>query len=53
MKTNLLQIWDLQIWRPRSGARLINGSIDYVDPDAQGNPCRFYRAVPLTNPPSD
>jgi hypothetical protein len=40
-------------WIPICTNQVIAGSIDFVDPDAQGNPFRFYRAVPMTNPPSD
>jgi hypothetical protein len=40
-------------WTPVCTNQVINGSIDFVDPDAAGNPSRFYRAVPLTNPPSN
>ena len=44
---------DLVNWTPVCTNQVINGSIDFVDPDAQGNPSRFYRAVPLTGPPSE
>ena len=40
-------------WTPICTNQVINGSIDFVDPDAQSNPSRFYRAVPLDNPPSE
>jgi Bacterial Ig domain len=40
-------------WTPVCTNQVINGSIDFVDPDAQANPSRFYRAVPLTSPPTD
>jgi hypothetical protein len=33
--------------------QVINGSIDFVDSDAASNQSRFYRAVPLLNPPSE
>jgi hypothetical protein len=44
---------DLVNWTPVCTNQVIDGSIDFVDPDAQGYPSRFYRAVPLTSPPSD
>ena len=44
---------DLVNWTSICTNQVINGSIDFIDPDAQGNPSRFYRAVPLTGPPSD
>jgi hypothetical protein len=44
---------DLARWTPVCTNQVINGSIDFVDPDTAGNPSRYYRAVPLTNLPSD
>jgi hypothetical protein len=44
---------DLVNWTTSCTNQVINGSINFVDPDAAGNPSRFYRAVPLINPPSD
>jgi hypothetical protein len=44
---------DLANWTTACTNQVINGSINFVDPDAAGNSSRFYRAVPLTNPPSD
>ena len=44
---------NLNDWTPVCTNQVINGSIDFVDPDAPGNPSRFYRAVPLINPPSE
>ncbi len=44
---------DLVNWTPVCTNQVINGSIDFVDPDAQSNQSRLYRAVPLTGPPSD
>ncbi len=44
---------DLANWTTVCTNQVINGSINFVDPDAASNPSRFYRAVPLTNPPSD
>jgi hypothetical protein len=32
---------------------VVNGAIDFVDPDAPGNQTRFYHAVPLLNPPPE
>ena len=44
---------DLVSWTPVCTNQVVNGSIDFVDPDASGNPSRYYRAVPLTNAPPD
>jgi len=44
---------DLVNWTPVCTNQVVNGSIDFVDPDAAGNQSRFYRAVPLNSPPSD
>ena len=44
---------DLVNWTSVCTNQVVNGSIDFVDPDAQSNPSRFYRAVPLTNAPSE
>ncbi len=44
---------DLVNWTSICTNQVINGSIDFVDPDAQGTPSRYYRAVPLANPPSE
>lgn len=44
---------DLVNWTSICTNQVINGAIDFVDPDAAGNPSRFYRAVPLTNAPSE
>jgi hypothetical protein len=44
---------DMTHWLPVCTNQVINGSIDFVDPDAQGNPARFYRAKPLTGPPAE
>jgi len=44
---------DMVNWTPVCTNQVINGSIDFVDPDAASNPSRFYRAVPLSSPPSD
>lgn len=41
---------NLSQWTPVCTNQVISGSIDFVDPDAAGNPGRFYRAVPLGGP---
>ncbi len=40
-------------WTPVCTNQVINGSIDFVDPDAATSPVREYRAVPMANPPGD
>ena len=40
-------------WASLCTNQVINGSIDFVDPDAPTNPTKFYRAVPLANPPPE
>jgi hypothetical protein len=40
-------------WTPVCTNQVINGSIDFVDPEAATSPARMYRAVPMANPPSD
>ena len=44
---------DLLNWTPVCTNQVINGSVHFVDPDAQGNPSRYYRAVPLNGPPAE
>jgi hypothetical protein len=44
---------DLHNWIPICTNQVVNGSIDFVDPDAQDNPVRFYRAVPEAGPPTE
>jgi Bacterial Ig domain/Calx-beta domain len=44
---------DLVNWTSICTNQVINGSIDFVDPDAASNSSRFYRAVPLTNAPAE
>jgi hypothetical protein len=44
---------NLADWTPISYGQVINGSIDFVDPDAQGAPNRFYRAVPELSVPAE
>ena len=43
---------DLFNWQPVCTNQVVNGSIDFVDPEAPGSPGRFYRAVPLAGPPA-
>ncbi len=43
---------DLINWQPVCTNQVINGSVDFVDPDAPGSPSRFYRIVPLAGPPN-
>jgi hypothetical protein len=40
-------------WTPVCTNQVVNGSIDFADPDAAHSPARLYRAVPLSNPPSN
>ena len=42
---------DLVNWTPVCTNQVVNGSIDFVDPDAAANPARFYRTVPESGPP--
>jgi hypothetical protein len=42
---------DLIHWTPICTNQVVNGSIDFVDPDAATNPARFYRTVPEPGPP--
>jgi len=44
---------DLVQWTTICTNQVINGSIDFVDPDAVGNPSRYYRAMPLNNAPAE
>lgn len=44
---------DLVNWIPLCTNQVVNGSIDYVDPDAQCSQSRFYRAVPEIGPPTE
>lgn len=44
---------DLLNWTPACTNQVVNGSIDYIDPDAQGTQSRFYRAVPENVPPAE
>ena len=44
---------DLLNWNSVCTAQVINGAIDFVDPDAQSEQVRFYRAMPQTGPPAE
>ena len=39
-------------WTTVCTNQVIHGSLDYVDPDAASHAIRFYRTVPLPNPPA-
>ena len=43
---------DLTTWTSICTNQVVNGSIDFVDPDSQTDPVRFYRAVPELSPPA-
>jgi hypothetical protein len=40
-------------WVPLCTNQVVNGSIDFADPDAANSAVRLYREVPLPGPPSD
>jgi hypothetical protein len=40
-------------WTAVCTNQVVNGSIDFADPDAASSPARWYRTVPLAGPPSD
>ncbi len=42
---------DLLHWTPICTNQVVHGSLDFVDPDAQQNQLRFYRAVPEASAP--
>jgi hypothetical protein len=44
---------DLMNWTPLCTNQVVNGSIDFIDPDAQASQSRFYRAVPEAGPPPE
>jgi hypothetical protein len=44
---------DRLYWTPICTNQVINGSIDFVDPEAQRYQVRFYRAVPEAGPPQE
>jgi hypothetical protein len=41
---------DMQTWTPICTNQVVNGSIDFADPNAANSASQFYRAVPETNP---
>ncbi len=41
---------DLSNWTPICTNQVVNGSLDFVDPDAQQDQLRFYRALPEAEP---
>jgi len=43
---------DLLNWTSICTNQVVNGSIDFIDPDAPTSQSRFYRTVPETNPPA-
>src|SRR5262249_50134721 len=44
---------DLVNWTTLCTNQVVNGSIDFIDPDAQNNQSHFYRAVPEAGPPAE
>ncbi len=42
---------DLIHWMPICTNQVVNGSMDFVDPDAATNPVRYYRTVTESGPP--
>ena len=44
--TNLLD------WTALCTNQVVNGAVDFIDPDASSNQSRFYRTVPEANPPA-
>ncbi len=44
---------DLLNWTSICTNQVVNGSIDFIDPDAQSDQSRFYRTVPEANPPPE
>ena len=44
---------DLLSWTPVCTNQVIDGAIDFIDPDAPSNEVRFYRAVPEAGPPQE
>ena len=42
---------DMIHWTPVCTNQVVNGEIDFADPDAASQPARFYRVVPEVNPP--
>jgi hypothetical protein len=44
---------DLMNWTALCTYQVVQGSVDFVDPDAQSDQHRYYRAVPVAGPPVD
>jgi len=44
---------DLLNWSTLATNQVVNGSLDFLDPDAPSNAIHFYRTVALTNTPAD
>jgi hypothetical protein len=44
---------DMTQWTPICTVPVMDGAIDFVDPDADELPARFYRAVPESSPPPE
>ena len=44
---------DLVNWTSLCTNQVVNGSIDFIDPDTQANQSRFYRTVPEAGPPPE
>jgi hypothetical protein len=42
---------DMLKWTPICTNQVVNGSVDFVDPDTSTTQARFCRAVPESNPP--
>ena len=42
---------DMIHWTPICTNQVVNGSIDFVDPDAATSQARFYRTLPEPGPP--
>ena len=42
---------DMLSWKPVCTNQVVNGWIDFIDPDSAASRARFYRAVPEPNPP--
>jgi len=40
-------------WTALCTNQVVNGSIDFVDPDTQSDQARYYRVVPLASAPSE
>jgi hypothetical protein len=42
---------DMLHWTPICTNQVVNGSVDFIDPNASTSQARFYRTVPEANPP--